>query len=75
MTPAIKLWKCQTVFGQWGQKRPTPVGIGLKEPLKRQKSRDLGDTYRPSKGGGQNQLLEPTKMIRRLKIKMDSKIS
>ena len=23
------MWTCQTVFGCWGQKRPSPVGIGL----------------------------------------------
>ena len=30
MTPAIKLWKCQTVLGCLGPKGPPSVGIGLK---------------------------------------------
>ena len=30
MTPVIKLRICQTALGCCGQKRPPPVGIGLK---------------------------------------------
>ena len=30
MTPAIKLWKCQTVLGCLGPKGPPSVGIGLR---------------------------------------------
>ena len=33
VTPVIKLWKCQTVLGCSGPKRPPSVGIGLRRVL------------------------------------------